>query len=172
MYNYSIFEYKEFASCNFLGGDTNGFEIEIKNTDKLNLNYRKFSFDDKETLEYKVYSISIERIEEIKNIIKNNSAIFSVNTILNNGSLDGAGQKFWFSTENKNREITSWNIDDSIDNGQKIRKEYLEEYGDNLKQERLVLDVFFEICKVLKKENIILELYKFKGNSKLEYKPE
>ena len=28
--NYPIFEYKEFASCNFLGGNTNSFEIKIQ----------------------------------------------------------------------------------------------------------------------------------------------
>ena len=70
MYNYSIFEYKEFASCSFLGGDTNGFEIEISDSDELNVKYRKFSFDDKETLEYKLYSISRKNIENIKNVIK------------------------------------------------------------------------------------------------------
>jgi len=172
MYNYSIFEYKEFASCNFLGGDTNGFEIEISDSDELNVKYRKFSFDDKETLEYKLYSISRKNIENIKNVIKDNSEIFDVNTRLNNGSLDGAGQKFWFSTEDRNREIISWNIDDSIDDGHEIRKEYLEEYVDNIRQERLVLKIFFEICNILKTEGIILELYKFKGNPKLEYKPE
>lgn len=172
MYHYSIFEYKEFASCNFLGGNINGFEIEIKDCDELNLIYREFSFDDKETLTYKAYSISKECIDNIKIIIQNKSEIFDVNTRLSNGSLDGSGQTFWFSTENKNREINAWNIDDSIDDGHEIREEYLLEYGDNLRQERLVLDVFFQICKELKKEGIILELYKFKGNPKLEYKTE
>lgn len=172
MYKFSIFEYKEFAACNFLGGNTNGFEIDVKDCDELNLTYREFSFDDKETLTYKAYSISKVCIDNIKKIIKTRPELFGVNTRLNNGSLDGAGQTFWFSTEDKNREITAWNIDDSIDDGHEIRKEYLEEYGENLRQERLVLDVFFQICEELKKEGIILELYKFEGNQKLEYKPE
>lgn len=28
---YNIFEYKEFASCNFLGGNTNSFKVKIDN---------------------------------------------------------------------------------------------------------------------------------------------
>ena len=169
MYKYSIFEYKEFASCNFLGGDTNSFEIKITDSSELNLSYTKVNFND-EILEYKLYSLPLRCIDEIKEVIKKNQEIFDINSSLNNGSLDGSGQTFWFSTEKKNREITAWNIDYSIDDGHTIRKEYLDEYGDNLRQERTVLNLFFEICKILKKENIILELYKFKGNKKIEYK--
>ena len=169
MYKYSIFEYKEFASCNFLGGDTNSFEVKITDSSELNLSYTKENFNN-EILEYKLYSLPLRCIDEIKEVIKKNQEIFDINSSLNNGSLDGSGQTFWFSTEKRNRKIIAWNIDDSIDDGHTIRKEYLDEYGDNLRQERIVLNLFFEICKILKKENIILELYKFKGNKKIEYK--
>ncbi len=170
-YGYDIFRYTEFASCNFLGGDTNSFEVTVSDSTEHNLKYKKCDFHDN-PLESKFYTISKNTIEEIKNIICQNESIFEVNSSLNNGSLDGAGQKFWFSTEKRNREIIAWNIDDSIDNGQKIRKEYLAEYGDNLRQERLVLKIFFEISNVMKKEGIILDLYKFQGNTEIEYKPE
>ena len=36
----------------------------------------------------------------------------------------------------------------------------------------LVLKIFFEISNVMKKEGIILDLYKFQGNTEIEYKPE
>lgn len=168
-YKYDIFRYQEFASCNFLGGDTNSFKVTVSNSTQYNLKYEKYDFDDN-LLEYKLYTISKNAIEAIKNIIFQNENIFEVNSRLNNGSVDGAGHEFWFATEKRNREIIAWNIDDSIDNGQDIRKEYLNEYGDNLKQERLVLKIFFEISNVLKKEGIILDLYKFQGNPKIEYK--
>lgn len=170
-YNYDIFKYKEFASCNFLSGDTNSFEISISDYEEFNLKYEKNDFDEN-PIEYKLYTISQKSIEKIKNIIYQNENIFDVNSNLDNGSLDGSGQTFWFATAKRNREITTSNIEDSINDGHDIRKEYLDKYGENLRQERLVLKVFFEISKVLKKEGIILELYKFKGNAKLEYKHE
>jgi hypothetical protein len=170
-YKYDIFRYKKFASCNFLGGNTNSFEVSVKDFTERNLDYKKYDFHDN-PLEHKIYTISKNAIEEIKNIIWQNEIVFEVNSSLNNGSLDGAGQKFWFSTEKRNREITAWNIDGSIDDGHKIRKEYLDEYGDDLRQERLVLKIFFEISKILKKKGIVLELYEFQGNTELEYKPE
>lgn len=169
MLEYDIFRYKEFASCNFLGGDTNSFEIRIKDSNSYNLEYEKETFD-KEFIESKVYKISENAINEIKKVINNNLEIFEINSSLNNGSLDGAGQKFWFANEYKNREILAWNIDDSIDDGHEIRKEYLDEYGDNLRQERIVLKVFYKICKILKNEGITLDLYKFVGNEKIQYK--
>lgn len=168
-YKYDIFRYQEFASCNFIGGDTNSFNVTVSDSTQYNLKYEKYDFDHK-LLEYKLYTISKNTIEAIKNIIFQNENIFEVNSRLNNGSVDGTGHKFWFATEKRNREIIAWNIDDSIDNGQDIRKEYLDEYGDNLKQERLVLKIFFEISNVLKKEGIILDLYKFQGNTEIEYK--
>lgn len=69
----------------------------------------------------------------------------------------------------KNRQILAWNIDNSIDNGYKASEEYLKKYGENLKQERVVLKIFFEICDILKEENFELNLYKFKTNNKSKY---
>ena len=48
-------------------------------------------------------------------------------------------------------------------------EEYLKKYGENLKQERAVLKIFFEICDILKEENFELNLYKFKTNNKSKY---
>lgn len=169
MLKYDIFRYKEFAACNFLGGDTNSFEICIKDSDNYNLEFTSETFDG-DFIESKMYKISKDSVDKIKNIINDNKEIFDVNSSLNNGSLDGAGQKFWFANEDRNREILAWNIDDSIDNGQEVRKEYLEEYGDNLRQERIVLKVFYQICEVLKTDGITLDLYNFVGNEKIQYK--
>ena len=87
----------------------------------------------------------------------------------NNGSLDGCGNEFWFANKKRNRQILAWNIDDSIDDGHKVREEYLKEYGENLKQERIVLKLFFEICDILKEEKFELSLYKFKTDNKSKY---
>lgn len=168
----TIFIYKEFASCNFLGGDTNGFEVIVKDFDELNLEYRRFNFDDRSTLQHKFYTISSKGIEKIKRAISDNKEVFNVNSNLDNGSLDGNGQEFWFASGNKNRRTTTWNIEQSIDDGHEVEKEYLEEYGDNLEQEMLILKVFFEICNILKEEGITLDLYHFNGNEKLEHKME
>lgn len=50
--NYPIFEYKEFASCNFLGGNTNSFEIKIQENGTIE--YKESDFNDN-TLEFKFY---------------------------------------------------------------------------------------------------------------------
>ena len=149
---YNIFEYREFASCNFLDGNTNSFKVKIDNTGTV-----EYELEDSEenTLELHFYEISKESVSKISDIINKNEEIFEVNSYLNNGSLDGSGNEFFFSNNNRNRLILAWNIDDSIDEGEEIRTEYLKEYGENLKQERLVLKVFYEICKVLKKKKYI-----------------
>lgn len=164
--SYCIFKYEKFASCNFLGGDTNKFSVEI--TNDCVLEYKKEDFAGN-TIEFNYYNISEESIEKIKNIVEKNNEVFAVNSILDNGSIDGCGNKFWFANPKRNREILAWNIDESINDGHSIREEYLEEYGDNLKQERLVLKVFFEICNVLKNDKIKLDLYKFYTKNKGKY---
>ena len=163
---YNIFEYREFASCNFLDGNTNSFKVKIDNTGTV-----EYELEDSEenTLELHFYEISKESVSKISDIINKNEEIFEVNSYLNNGSLDGSGNEFFFSNNNRNRLILAWNIDDSIDEGEEIRTEYLKEYGENLKQERLVLKVFYEICKVLKKEKIYMDLYNFRTNRKEKY---
>ena len=80
MYKYSIFEYKEFASCNFLGGDTNSFEVKITDSSELNLSYTKENFNN-EILEYKLYSLPLRCIDEIKEVIKKNQEIFDINSL-------------------------------------------------------------------------------------------
>lgn len=164
--NYPIFEYKEFASCNFLGGNTNSFEIKIQENGTIE--YKKSDFNDN-TLEFEFYQLSKDGVEKIKSSIENNCEIFDINSKLNNGSLDGCGNEFWFANEKRNRQILAWNIDESIDDGHKVREEYLKEYGENLKQERIVLKLFFEICDILKKEKFELNLYKFKTDNKSKY---
>lgn len=164
--NYSIFEYKEFASCNFLGGNTNSFEIKIK-SDGI-IEYQENDFDGK-SLKLAFYQLSLKAIDKIKKSIEDNNEVFNVNSHLDNGSLDGCGNEFWFSNGNKNRKILAWNIDNSIDDGNKIRSEYLKEYGENLKQERLVLKLFFEICNILKEENFEMDLYNFSTTNKMLY---
>lgn len=162
---YSIFEYKEFASCNFLGGNTDSFEIKVGNDGIIE--YQKNNFND-ERLELAYYKLKLDLVKKIEEIIESNAEIFNVNSHLDNGSLDGCGNEFWFAYKNRNRKILAWNIDLSIDDGHKIRKEYLKKYGENLKQERLVLKVFFEICNILKEEGYKLDLYNFNtSNSKL-----
>ena len=101
--------------------------------------------------------------------MENNCEIFDINSRLDNGSLDGCCNEFWFANKKRNRQILAWNIDDSIDDGHKVREEYLKEYGENLKQERIVLKLFFEICDILKEEKFELSLYKFKTDNKSKY---
>ena len=45
----------------------------------------------------------------------------------------------------------------------------MKEYGENLKQERIVLKTFFEICDILKEEKFELDLYKFETDNKNEH---
>ncbi len=156
-----IFEYKKSACCNFLGGNTDGFEISIKKEGAII--YREFDFDDN-TLDIKEYQISKDSIEKIKEAIKINSEIFRINDKLDNGSLDGNANQFLFANEKTIKKICALNIQDSIDDGNKIRNEYLERYGENLRQERIVLKLFFEICNILKEEKLELDLYVFINN--------
>ncbi len=135
----SIFKHKEFASCNFLCGNTNGFEIKIEEDGTIE--HRKTDFNDN-TLELNFYQLSKSGVEKIKKSIKDNYEIFNINSRLNNGSLDGCGNEFWFADEKRNRQILAWNIDDSIDDGHKVREEYLKEYGENLKQERIICNLW------------------------------
>ncbi len=162
----SIFEYKKFAACNFLGGNTDSFEIKISEDGCIE--YHKTDFDGN-NLEFNFYKLSDSGISKIKKCIQGNYEVFDINSMLNNGSYDGCGNEFWFANEKKNRRIVAWNIDDSIDDGHKIRKEYLKEYGANLLQERKVLKLFFEICNVLVKEKFELNLFEFKTNNKSMY---
>ena len=164
--SYSIFEYKKFASCNFLGGNTNSFEVKIK--DDGIVEYQESDFKGK-NLKLAFYQLKIETIEKIKKLIENNSEIFDVNSHLDNGSLDGCGNEFWFANTNRNRKILAWNIDISINDGRIIEEEYLKKYGENLKQERLVLKLFFEICNILKEEDYELSLYSFNTTNKMLY---
>lgn len=163
---YNIFEYREFASCNFLGGNTNSFKVKIDNTGTVEYELEDF---EENTLELHFYEISKESVSKIIDLINDNEKIFEVNSYLNNGSLDGSGNEFFFSNNKRNRLILAWNIDCSIDKGEEIRAEYLQEYEENLKQERLVLELFFKICDVLKKEKIFMDLYNFKTDAKEKY---
>lgn len=63
-----------------------------------------------------------------------------------NGKMD-----WWKCRIKKEKYIIAWNIDNSRDNRQEIRKEYLAEYGDNLRQERLILKIFYDIRNALRK---------------------
>lgn len=65
--NYPIFEYKEFASCNFLGGNTNSFEIKIQENGTIE--YKESDFNDN-TLEFKFYQLSKDGVEKKKNLLR------------------------------------------------------------------------------------------------------
>lgn len=156
-----IFEYKESACCNFLGGNTDGFEVSVKKEGVII--YRKFDFYNN-TLNIKEYKIKKDTIERIKKAIENNSEIFTINEKLDNGSLDGNANQFIFGNEKTLKKICAVNIQDSIGDGNEIRSEILGMYGDNLRQERIVLKLFFEICNILKEEKLELDLYGFINN--------
>lgn len=159
--NYSIFEYKAFASCNFLGVDSNNFDIKIQEDGTIK--YEEFDLNNN-ILQSDFYSLSPKGIEKIKKVINKNSEIFNINSRLDNNSLDGYGNEFWFANEKRNRQILAWNIEESIDNQSKI-----EENKENLRQERMVLKLFFKICDILKEEKFELSLYKFETNNKSKY---
>lgn len=161
---YNVFEYKQFASCNFLGGNTNSFKVKIDNNGTVEYELEDF---EENLIESHFYEISKESVAKIIEIINNNEEIFEVNSYLDNGSSDGEGNEFFFSNNKRNRNILAWNIGSS--NYEESRKEYLKEYGENLKQERLVLEIFFKICKVLKQEKIFMDLYQFKTHKKDKY---
>ena len=56
---YSIFEYKEFSSCNFLEGNTDSFEIfEIKVGNDGIIEYQKNNFND-ECLKSAYYKLKL-----------------------------------------------------------------------------------------------------------------
>ena len=166
MKNYSIFEYKKNASSNFLGGNTGSFEVKI--LENGTIEYIEFDFKGN-MIKFKSYCLSKEGVEKIKKCIKKNCKIFDINSRLDNGSSDGYGNEFWFANKEKNRKIIAWNIYNSIDTGRKIKEEYLKEYGENLKQERIVIKTFFEICDILKEEKFELDLYKFETDNKSEH---
>ena len=158
--SYSIFEYKEFAACNFLGGNTNSFEVRI--LEKGEIEYRKANFNNK-TLEYTIYELSQATVAKIKETIEKNNKIFEVNSKLNNGTLDGNGNEFWFADEKRNRQILAWNIQASMsnNNGSENDEEETSFKKENKIQERIVLKLFFEICDILKQDGFELDLYKF-----------
>ena len=66
--NYSIFEYKAFASCNFLGVDSNNFDIKIQEDGTIE--YEEFDLNNN-ILQCDFYSLSPKGIEKIKNLLKN-----------------------------------------------------------------------------------------------------
>ena len=53
---YSIFEYKEFSSCNFLEGNTDSFEIKVGNDGIIE--YQKNNFND-ECLKSSYYKLKL-----------------------------------------------------------------------------------------------------------------
>ena len=156
----TIFEYKK-SNCgygNLSQQGVQGFELKIKK-DGL-IEYIEIGSWDK-ILSIKEYQLSKLAVSKIEKIIESNNDIFSVNDKLYNGSCDGNGNTFFFSNEKNTKTVHALNIQNSIDDGREIRQEYLEKYGENLRQERIVLKVFFEICNVLKEEKLKLTLYGF-----------
>lgn len=174
-----IFEYRKNAVYgNLLSKKPTGFKIQIM--DNENIKYYELSMNN-DIIKSEEYPISIKTINRIKDLINDNQEIFEVNSKLYNGSFDGACNEFIFAIENKIKIITALNIEVSIgreddkrnsekktmdDAIEKLRQErrrrYLEKYGENLKQERLVLNLFFKICEVLKQEDYELNLYYFR----------
>ena len=70
--NYSIFEYKMFASCNFLSVDSNNFDIKIQEDGTIK--YEEFDLNNN-ILQCDFYSLSPKVIEKIKKVINKNSEI-------------------------------------------------------------------------------------------------
>lgn len=156
-----IFSYKYFASNNFLGANSDGFEVLLFDCiDSFNLVYRELDFDNN-VLDVKKYLLSKECINNIIEILNNNSQIFQIPNNLNNGSCDGSGNEFYFSNGNLDNNILAWNIDISDISDKDLTEDYLNEYSKNLLNEKFVLKVFKLITKELKKHNIILSLFKF-----------
>ena len=169
MVPYKIFSYKTYPAFYCVYGNDKKILVEINSN--FTLEYSEENMKG-EPLKSNYYDISNECIENIKKVIENNKEIFDVNSSLNNGSLDGSMQEFWFASNTRNRKVSAYNIDDSIDDGHEIREEYMKQYGENLKQERLVLKVFFEICDELKKDGFNLDLFKFSTDKKDKYEDE
>ena len=159
--SYSIFEYRKSSSCNFLDEGANGFEVKIEANGIIE--YSEFDFEEN-CLEYKLYQLSQDGVRKIMRAIENNSEVFNVNSVLDNGSDDGDENRFWFSTKKRNIEIVDWNIGDSIDELQV--DDSMIRFDECLSQERIVLKLFFEICDILKNEKFKLNLDEFKINSR------
>lgn len=156
-----IFGYKYFASNNFLGGSSDGFEVLLFDcVDSFNLIYRELDFDNN-VLEIRKYLVSKECIDKVTDILNNTSQIFAVPNNLNNGSCDGCGNEFYFSNGTLENNILAWNIDISDISDKDLPEDYLDEYSKNFRNEKLVLKVFKAITKELKKHNINLSLFKF-----------
>lgn len=153
-----IFAYKSFAACNCLSDDTDGFELLVRE-DGL-LKYQTFTFEGC-VIDLAFYKLQPETLEKIKNTMEAHAEIFEVNSQLRNGSMDGTFHQFLFTAAGKEREILALNIENSMDDQRKIRKAYRKAYGETLRQERIVLNLFFEICAILKEEKYELALDHF-----------
>lgn len=163
-----IFSYSEFSAFGSID-DYDGFKIDIM--DNGTIYYKTINIDE-EVKCIKRYRISHLLVSHIQNLINKNKKIFKFYDDLDNGTLDGTGHKFYFFSNKKKKEIVAWNIEVS----KKIHLIYMiflfliclfnkdirEEYQ-NIKQQKLLLKIFYKISSILKKEGYILGIYEFKS---------
>lgn len=108
----------------------------------------------------KTFVINTENIKSIASVIEKYSDILlHIPVSLDNGSLDGNYNEFTFY----NKKIYSSNICiNDIEETKKFNYSYYKKYYKNMVNENSVMEVFGEICNIIRKNNnIYIDLYKF-----------
>lgn len=147
-------------------GDDGGFSIQIYGNGKLKVCTYKFY----ETINsIQVFKMSRKEVGMVYRIIrKYREELKEVPMRLDNGSQDGEINEFvFFGYE----QIVAWNIKTTVPQAVMIKNHtYYQEYKENMKYENVVLKVFREICKYLKKQEIYLDLHGCEVQGKYELK--
>jgi len=158
-----IFGYKTGPSCGFIYEDDGGFSVEVLSNGIIK--YKTYLFDSK-VKSKENYKINDQNLNKIKNILDTYSGeINAIPTNLDNGSCDGDINLFIFN----NKEIIAWNIEYSdIKKVKKKNSDYYEQYHENIKYENIVIDIFNDIVKVLRRVGIKLDLNSIKLMNKIQ----
>ena len=135
-------------------GEYGGFSIELYGNG--NLRYCVYRLlDDIQKME--MFKLKKETVYAVYGIIDHaRKRLDAIPENLNNGSLDGMLNEFFFDDF---KWITAWNIEESFIRGVMLKNyDYYRKYKENMKYENAVLRIFKEICKVLRKSGVDLSL--------------
>lgn len=161
-YSEVIFGYMDTPSYGCIGKDDGGFSVAIYPDGKLI--YKTYIFDEieKTKREFKLDLKTVDRIAGVLAAYEQNIKNFDED--LDNGSCDGSGNIFIFN----GKMIVTWNIDYyDEDELKKSNPEYYKAYLSVIRQENLLMEIFFRVSKILKTRGIDLRLYEVKFRKKL-----
>lgn len=153
-YSNVLFRYMDVPSCGWVGEDDGGFSIDIyPNGDLI---YKTYIYDEIEKTRT-IFEIDSKSIEQIMKVLATyEQSINQMDEYLDNGSDDGDENIFIIN----GKKIITWNIEYSDENElKKTNQKYYEKYLSVIRQEKILLEVFYQISKILKTQGIKLRLY-------------